>query len=239
MEKYLGKRALITGGAIRVGKALSLRLASMGCDIVLHYGSSHTQAEATAESIRALGVNCVLQQANLSNPVACEELVASAGPLDLLINSAARFTDGGLLETSNELWETEMAVNLTAPFILSRAFVSQLNGRTGNIINIVDARSKQAGSDHFAYRLTKVALEAMTANLAVELAPAVRVNAVALGAILPPPGKDQDHLDRIAEDRVPLKRGGSPEHVTAAVAQLLENSFLTGVVLPIDGGEFL
>jgi glucose 1-dehydrogenase len=131
-----------------------------------------------------------------------------------------------------------MSVNLRAPYLLSRAFAVQVPEQ-GKIINILDARIRQPAPDHFVYRLTKSALATMTAQMALALAPKITVNAVALGAILAPPGKDDSYLQNLAEKRVPLKRHGSPDIVAENVLHLLRQDFLTGVVIPVDGGEFL
>ena len=131
-----------------------------------------------------------------------------------------------------------MAINVRAPFLLCREFSAHLpDDATGNIVNILDSRIFHAGRDHFAYRITKEALAAMTRNLAVDLAPRIRVNGVAPGAVLPPPGQDVSFLEALVEKRVPLKFAGSPEHVAAQVVHLLNSEFLTGVILPVDGGN--
>jgi len=239
-----GKNALVTGAGIRVGRAIALALGKAGANVVVHYGRSENPAAETAEGIRNEGAQAWTLSADLAQqhevqaliPAACEV----AGHLDVLVNSAALFTEGGLVDTTPELWDREMAINLKAPALLTRSFIEQLPaGHEGGVVNITDARINRPGVDHFAYRLTKGALADMTRNLALELAPAVRVNAVALGAVMPPPGKEQDHLDRIAQERVPLKRSGSAEGVAEQVLHLLRSDFLTGVVIPYDGGEFL
>ena len=120
------------------------------------------------------------------------------------------------------LWERLLAVNLRAPFLLSRAFAAQVpEDGQGKIINITDSRVRRPGTDHFVYRLTKGGLWQMTEMLALELAPRISVNGVALGAILPPPGKDSGYLEKIAKERVPLKRAGNAEDVGESVLYLL------------------
>jgi NAD(P)-dependent dehydrogenase (short-subunit alcohol dehydrogenase family) len=239
-----GKVALVTGGAIRVGRAIVLALAEAGCEVVIHYGSSAGPAEETAAEAAAIGVQVHTMRADLARQDDTEALVPAAvraaGRIDILVNNAAIFEEGGLAEANAPQWERELAINLRAPFFLSQAFVRQLPaGREGQIVNITDARVLRAGSDHLIYRLTKSGLVTLTRALALELAPQVRVNAVALGAILPPPGEDESYLQQLAQERVPLRRPGSAELVAANVLHLLQQPFLTGVVLPLDGGEFL
>lgn len=239
-----GKVALVTGGAVRVGRALSLALAEAGCHLFIHYGRSAEPAKETAAAAQALGVKAFIFSADLRDPEATDAImpaaVAAFGRVDILINNAAIFKAGGLAETTMDQWEQQMAINLRAPFFLSQAFAGQLpNDAKGQIVNIADARVLRPGYDHLVYRLAKSALVSLTQALALELAPRVRVNAVALGAILPPPGEDDAYLQALAERRVPLRRPGNPEMVAASVLHLLGQPFLTGVVLPIDGGEFL
>lgn len=239
-----GKVALVTGGAIRVGRAISLALASAGCHLFIHYGRSAGPAEETAAAAAAYGVTTHIFSADLRDPEETDGIMAAAvaafGHVDILINNAAIFEAGGLAETTADQWERQMAINLRAPFFLSQAFARQLPpGARGQIVNITDARVLRPGADHLAYRLTKAALVDLTQALALELAPRIRVNAVALGAILPPPGEDESYLQALAEKRVPLRRAGNAEMVAANVLHLLQQPFLTGVILPIDGGQFL
>ena len=133
-----------------------------------------------------------------------------------------------------------MAINLRAPFLLSRLFAEQVpaDGR-GAIVNILDARIYRPAGDHFAYRIAKAGLAAMTEMLAQDLAPRITVNGVAPGAMLPPPGKDAEWLRRLGEKRVPLKRPGNPLDVAESVLFLLMEDFLTGCILRLDGGEYL
>jgi len=240
-----GKVALITGGAIRVGRALTLALAEAGCHVFIHYGRSATPARQTQAEALDFGVEAHIYSADLADAAATQAIMPAAvdqyGRVDVLINSAAIFPEEDRFATVDlALWDKLFAVNLRAPFLLSQAFAAQipLEGQ-GKIVNILDARLRQPAPDHFVYRLSKGGLWSMTEMLAHELAPRITVNAVALGAILPPPGADVSYLENLAQTQVPLKRPGSPEMVAENVLHLLRQDFLTGVTIPIDGGQFL
>ena len=240
-----GKVAIITGGATRLGRGITLALARAGCHVFIHYGRSIEPAKQTQADAKALGVDAHIHAADLSNETATESIIPAAQKqfreLDILINNAAIFPETDTFtKTDMALWERLLAVNLRAPFLLSRGFAAQVpEDGQGKIINITDSRVRRPGTDHFVYRLTKSGLWQMTEMLALELAPRISVNGVALGAILPPPGKDSDYLEKIAKERVPLKRAGNAEDVGESVLYLLGQDFLTGTVLPVDGGEFL
>lgn len=239
-----GKVALVTGGAVRVGRAIALALAAAGCDLFLHYGNSGAAAGRTQEAALAFGNKVILHQADLSDAAQVQAIVPAAkqalGRVDILVNSAAIFLDGNMAETSLATWESQFAVNLRAPFLLCQAFAAHLPaGASGQIINITDARVFRPGADHFAYRLTKSALVTMTENLAHELAPHITVNGVALGAILPPPGAAEGYLQALAQERVPLLRPGHPTMVAENVIHLLTQPFITGTTIRLDGGQFL
>jgi len=239
-----GKVALVTGGAVRIGRSVALGLAREGASIVLHYGTSRDAAVQTADEIRGLGVDVALVQADLRQPRAAAQAIFTQafehfGRVDLLVNSAGLFEPGGLADTSDESWSRQFAVNLEAPYHLCREFAARLpaEGR-GRIVNIADWRGLRPGVGHLAYTLTKAGLIALTQILAQELGPGVQVNAVAPGAILPPPGADAGYLDRLAK-HVALQRAGSPEELAETVAFLLKSDFITGAVLPVTGGEHL
>ncbi len=240
-----GKVAVVTGGGVRIGRAITLALARAGCHVFIHYGHSVGPAQQTEVDAKALGVNAHIHAADLSDEKATQSIIPAAQKqfrkIDILVNNAAIFPETDTFtKTDMALWERMFAVNLRAPFLLSRAFAAQVaaNGE-GKIINIIDSRVRRPGTDHFVFRLTKGGLWQMTEMLALELAPRTSVNAVALGAILTPTGKDSGYLAKIAKERVPLKRHGSAEVVEEGVLYLLGQDFLTGTILPIDGGEFL
>ena len=228
-----GKVAVVTGGAIRVGRAITLSLAEAGCHVFILYGRSAKSAMETRVEVEELGVKASIFSANLADPQEAEKVIPAAvdwlGQVDVLVNSAAIFREGALDETSLDIWDLQFAVNLRAPYLLSQAFARQVvDGGEGAIVNISDARVFQLAADHFAYRLTKSGLLTMTDILALDLAPRIRVNALALGAILPPPGQDESYLDDLAQQRVPLRRPGNATMVAQNVIHLLEQDFLTG-----------
>ncbi len=235
-----GRTAIVTGGAARLGRAIALGLAARGADIALHYHSSEADALRTAEEIRALGRRCLPVSADLQNPASPAKILEAAGAFfgraDILINSAAIFEPGALEETTPDLWEKTIAINLRAPFFLCKAFAAQTD--SGDIINLADATADRSGAEYLAYSLSKIGLIALTHSLAKSLAPGIRVNAVAPGAILPPPGRGEEYLDRLVP-RIPLGRHGSPEDVVGGVVYLLSAPFVTGEVLPISGGSDL
>ncbi|MFQ5966425.1 MAG: SDR family oxidoreductase [Acidimicrobiia bacterium] len=233
----------MTGGAHRVGRAIVLELADARCRVGLHYGTSVDAAKQTASELEERGVTMSLHQGDLSIAGVAEQVVAEAseaiGPLRVLVNSAAVFPEDRIETITREQWDTTVAINLNAPVFLTQAFAAQLpDGMTGSVVNISDWRIERPYPDHFSYNVTKGALSSFTRVAAAALAPRVRVNALALGAILPPPGKDFAYLRELAQD-IPLRRPGSPEAVGKAVRALLENDFVTGQVLGVTGGAEL
>lgn len=238
-----GKVAVVTGGAVRLGKALSLALAAEGARVAVHYSQSAAQADETVTAIRALGSDAVAIGADLRQSGAAAAIIENAaarfGRLDILVNSAAVFIPGDLADTTESLWDTHFAINLKAPFFLSQAFAEHVgNEQPGQIVNIADWRATRPGPHYLAYTFAKAGLVAMTRSLALALAPNIRVNAIAPGAILPPPGKGQDYLTELAT-HIPLRRTGSPEQVTAALLYLLGAEYVTGDLLFVTGGEHL
>ncbi|VAX40399.1 FolM Alternative dihydrofolate reductase 1 [hydrothermal vent metagenome] len=238
------KTAIVTGGAVRIGQAIAIALADAGINIVLHYGHSETAAQETAAVINNLGGHITIVQADLQKPVAAaksimEHALNHFGAVDILINNAAIFEKGNLRTTSEEEWDRYFAINLKAPVFLSQAFAEALKKeQVAHIINIVDWRATKPDVDYLAYSLTKSGLVTMTQTLAKELAPYVQVNAIAPGAILPPPGNEDAYSQRISQ-QIPLQRCGNRDEITDGVLYLLRSNFVTGEVLYITGGEQL
>lgn len=239
-----GKTALITGGGIRLGRAYALALAHEGVNLVIHYNDSAEPAEETAESARVMGVKTVAVGVDFNDMDAVETLIPQAlhhfPQIDILINNAAIYLRGNGLETDRETWEKQFRINLQAPFLLTQAFARQLpHGSPGRVLNIADAQNIQPRPDHFAYRLTKLALAEMTRMLAQELAPNITVNALGLGIMLPLADNEGADMDAYAEKYVLLKRTGNPEIAVANALHLIKSDFTTGAFLRVDGGQYL
>ncbi len=239
-----GAIALITGSGVRLGKAIALALAQAGCNLALHYHSSVDDILQVAELTEANNVRAEIFQADLSNPESlnelCKKVVDTFGYFDILINNAAIYLSGSGAKTNWTMLEDQFRLNLFAPIMLTRLFAEQLPpDRNGKVVNISDAKVNRIQTDHFAYRLTKNAINQMTQMFALELAPHITVNAVAPGVMLPLAGKEDVDLQALAEKRIPLLRVGSPEIVAQNVVHILKQDFMTGNIIRIDGGEAL
>jgi NAD(P)-dependent dehydrogenase (short-subunit alcohol dehydrogenase family) len=236
-----GKHILITGSARRIGRALALAVARQGGTVILHHGSSPREAEETRADIQQAGGRAHILQTDLRDLEQVPTLIKQAlafGPLYALVNNAAIFEPLSLSDTTLEDWQRNLAINLTAPFLLSQAFAAALPpGESGRIVNLVDWRALRPGADHFPYTISKAGLAALTRSMAVALAPRITVNGLALGAILPPStgGDINDILDP-----VPAGRWAELDEVCQALLFLLSGpSYITGEILHIDGGRHL
>lgn len=231
---------LVTGAAQRIGKAISLELVRSGYDIALHCNQSKAQAEKTAREIKALGRRCEIFACDLSDKAEASLLVDNVlqkfRRFNVLVNNASVFESSSVHEEGIAALKCHLSVNFRAPYILMNCFARKV--RKGNIINILDANRARPGTGFEEYALSKRMLAEWTALAALKFAPAIRVNAVAPGLILPPVSKGKDYLDRLSR-RIPLKRRGKPSHVTHAVRFLLENDYVTGQVIFEDGGAHL
>ncbi len=231
------RTALVTGGARRIGRALALALAAEGLNVVIHCRSSRAEAAQAAEECRAKGVRAWVVCADLARAPEAEALVGraidAAGPLDALVNNASIFPKNTLADVTAEAFVENLQVNALAPFALARAFARQ--EREGSIVNMLDARILHYDALHAAYHVSKRALFTLTRMMALEFAPRVRVNAVAPGLIVPPPGEDESFLEKYASQN-PLGRWGTTADVAAAALFLLRSPFVTGQVIFVDGG---
>jgi len=234
--------ALVTGGAVRVGRTLSLGLADAGYDLVVTYLTSAAEAEEVAASANRAGRRCELVQVDLSEVSAAgavaEAVERAYGRLDLLVSSAASFDAAPLLEVDAERWDAVMGLNLRAPHLLVRACAELLRRARGSVVNIADLSAFQPWIDRPHHAVSKAALVHLTRVQARTLAPDVRVNAVAPGVVLPPEDLSEDVLRALAA-AAPLGRLGSPEDVLQAVLYLARAEFVTGEVLIVDGGRHL
>ncbi len=235
-----GATVLVTGAARRIGRAVSLALASRGANLVVHYSRSADAAASLVAELRAVGVRAHAIQADLAVPEEAEGLVPRAreraGALDALVNNASIFEPETLDAATFERLVRDVEVNAWAPFVLTRALARQ-SGR-GKVVNLLDARLAGLDLRHAGYFLSKHLLAVITRMSAVAFAPRLSVNAVAPGLVLPPRGEDEAYLARLAR-RLPLERHGGPEDVAGAVVFLLESDFVTGQVVFVDGGQHL
>jgi NAD(P)-dependent dehydrogenase (short-subunit alcohol dehydrogenase family) len=236
-----GKTVIITGSGVRLGKVMALAIARDGGDVVLHYNLSRESAEQVQSQIQAMGRKAHLIQVDLGNSDEVPNLIQEArrfAPLYGLVNSAAIFQPLDLASTTLDDWEKHMMVNLTAPFLLSQSFASELAaGEDGRIVNILDWRALRPATDHFPYTISKAGLAALTHSLAVTLAPSITVNGLAFGAILPP--SDGAQTDDILED-VPAGRWADLDEVGEALLFLLKGpAYITGEIIHLDGGRHL
>jgi NAD(P)-dependent dehydrogenase (short-subunit alcohol dehydrogenase family) len=242
MGALRGRTALVTGAARRLGRAIAEALAREGADIVVHFGHSAEQAEQAAAGLHALGVRSWTVRADLGDPGQAEALWdqarARAGSIDILVNSASSFAEDTLGDFTAGGMEASLRVNALAPVLLSRRFAvgSGTEGPADRVIvNLLDSRAVGRMRRHLSYQASKRLLADFTRLLALELAPAVRVNAVAPGMILPPEGLDPQRQARLAATNL-LGRWGKPEDVARAVVFLAASDFITGQVLYVDGG---
>lgn len=236
-----GKTILITGGAVRVGRILALAVASRGADVIIHYSGSNEQAESLRSEIQSIGKTAHLLQADFRKPIKAKQLLTRAlnfGPIYALINNAAIIEPLSLENTSLEAWQEHLAINLTAPFLLSQAFASAIKpGEAGRIINILDWRATRPTGEYLPYTVSKAALATLTRALAIALAPRITVTGLALGPILPA-GQQLDLVEPPQE--IPAKRWGDLEEVSQAIIFLLEGpAYITGEILHLDGGRHL
>jgi NAD(P)-dependent dehydrogenase (short-subunit alcohol dehydrogenase family) len=238
-----GKVALVTGGARRLGRSIALALADRGAELVIHYHDSEREAQEVLAQIKQAGGKPVAVRGDVSVSADVDRIVGSAmqafGRIEILVNNAALFYRTPFEALTEEDWNRFLDVNLKGPFLLCRKVGSiMLQQGQGTIINLADIAGLKPWAEFIPYSVSKAGLIALTMGLAKALAPAVQVNAVAPGAVLLPEGTPTEEGQR-AIRRIPLDRIGSPEDVTRAIVYLIENDFITGEVLTVDGGQHL
>lgn len=245
MPKPAHPVVLITGAARRIGAAVVRRLHAEGFDIALHYHRSTVEAHALAAELNAIRADSMLTLgADLADDAHLAAMVEEAarwhGRLDALVNNASSFHATPVGSIDGAAWDNLFASNARAPLFLSQAAAPHLAVHQGAIVNMVDIYAERPLRAHTVYGMAKAALVALTQSLAIELAPQVRVNAIAPGAILwPENGKDYTERDAMIA-ATPLKRCGDPEDIASTVLWLLRDArFVTGQVIRVDGGRSL
>jgi pteridine reductase len=235
-----GKRALVTGAGQRVGQAIALALGAEGMHVAVHYRESHAGAEHTAEQIRISGGQAVTLRADLSSRAEARSLVDRAlselGGLDVLVPSAASFERIALEHVDDAAWDRSLELNLASPFALVHHAAPALRQARGSVTFITCSSATVPMRGYLPYVVSKGALRHLMKTLALELAPEVRVNAVAPGTVMPPPSYADRDVERLAR-AIPLGRVGSPEEIARAVVYLSSASFVTGHELAVDGGR--
>lgn len=235
-----GRVALVTGAGRRVGRALAVGLGVEGMKVAVHYHASDAGARETARLIEAAGGQASTIGADLTSAEAPETLVDDVvdklGALDVLINSSAVMERMPLGSVTAEQWDAMMALNLRAPFLLAQAAVPHLSRARGAIVNIADLAAFETWPAYIPHGISKAGIVYMTRALARTLAPNVRVNGVAPGAVLLPEGWTEEDAAKLRES-TPLGRLGSPDDVVGAVLYLLRSDYVTGETLIVDGGR--
>ena len=236
-----GRVALVTGAAKRLGRAVALRLAEEGADVVVHYRSSATEAQNAVAEIEKLGRRTKAIAADLTSVAEIkrlfDETAKEFGRLDILVNCAANFLPSSVISTTEEVWDASLDSNLKAPFFCAQAAAPLLRRSKGTIINFADTGGLLGWPGYIAHSISKAGVVMLTKVLAKALAPEVRVNAIAPGTITMPGDPPEWEADFIK--LAPLRRTGAPSDISEAVMFLVRSEFTTGQVLVVDGGRIL
>jgi NAD(P)-dependent dehydrogenase (short-subunit alcohol dehydrogenase family) len=245
-------RALVTGGAKRLGRAMVLYLAKRGFDVVVHYATSHDAAETTATDARALGVKAVTHRADLLVETETRSLIATAadalgGPLTLLVNNASIFEYDNIRSATRESWDRAIESNLRAPVALTQDFAKQApkatqdgDGKVSNalVVNMLDQRVRKLTPEFMSYTIAKMGLWAFTQTAARALGPDIRVNAIGPGSTLQGTKQTAEQFQAQRAATV-LGRGADPTDITAALGYFIDAQTVTGQLLCVDGGQHL
>ena len=246
-------RALVTGGAIRLGREIALYLAQQGFDVAVHYASSTEAANETVGEIQAMGRKSVALQANLLEEVESQPLIGRAveglgGSLTLLVNNASIFEHDTIETATRSSWDRHMESNLRAPFVLTQEFAKQAPktkiDEVGEpiaqalVVNMLDQRVRKLTPDFMSYTLAKMGLWALTQTAARALAPNIRVNAIGPGPTVQGVRQSKQHFTRQRAATV-LERGSNPNDITVALGYLINAPAVTGQLLCVDGGQHL
>ena len=239
-----GKTAFITGSAKRIGRSIALALAADGMNLILHYGRSSREAKETQKAAERLGVRASLVQADLEKFSDVNQMIRQVlrmkCKIHVLINNASIFYKTPLEKVREKDWDRAFDINLKAPFFLSQAMgLAMVRQKEGKIINLLDWTAYRPSAMYLPYCASKAGLLAVTQGLAKILAPHVQVNGIAPGPILPAADSTREDIRKVTQ-RTPLKRFGDPSDIVEAVRFLLKSTdFVTGAVLPVDGGNLI
>lgn len=238
--KLEGKTALVTGGGVRIGRAICEALAAEGCNVVIHCSRSFSAAEQLAKLLRGRDVKAWVVKEAIDSEADCRSLMASAlkqaGSINVLVNNAAVFHKSRFKTVSEQKLRVEFGINLFAPIMLTRMFAEQSD--KGAVVNLLDRRIRANDPECMPYSLSKKSLADFTREAALALAPGITVNAVAPGPVLPPPGKGLHYLHERA-GRIPLQIRITPQAVAEAVIACLKIECMTGQIVYVDGGQHL
>ncbi len=235
--------ALITGSAHRLGKAFALTLAQMGYDLLLHYHSAEEQARQTKKEIEKFGVKVHIHKADLAQPEQIQSLftaidsIIPKSALRLLINSAAIMPTGSPSDLELKDWNAALDLNLRAPFLLAQHAAKRMTAG-GLIVNISDIAAQKTWSSYPSYTVSKAGLESLTKLLARALAPRIRVNTIAPGLVLPSDVVTPEEWEKLIS-RLPLKRPATLDEITYTLQFLINNEYITGQTIVVDGGYSL
>jgi NAD(P)-dependent dehydrogenase (short-subunit alcohol dehydrogenase family) len=243
IPETIPRAALVTGGGRRLGAAIALALADVGFGVAVHCRASRAEAERVAGAVRERGRAACVLQADLDDEAAAADLLPRAGealgPIGVLVNNASRFDRDEWDTVTREGWDGHLAANLRAPFVLAQAFARALPAPAeGVVVNMLDQRVWSLTPHFVSYSVSKAGLWALTQQLALALAPRIRVVGIGPGPALPSAKQTETQFARQCA-RTPLRRGTSPEEVAYAVVALLHMPAVTGQMLALDGGQHL
>ncbi len=239
IDPAIPRRALVTGGAKRLGRAMVLALAEAGFDIVLHCRARDDAADTVAGLVAAAGRDCQIITADLTDEQAVAALMPAVPPIGVLVNNASAFEPGEWHDTDRASWDLHMQANLRAPFLLTQGFARALpRAASGVVVNLLDQRVWSLTPHFMAYTVSKFGLWGLTQSLALALAPRIRVNAIGPGPALPSARQTQAQFDRQCA-RTPLARGTSPDEIGRALLAILALPAMTGQMIALDGGQHL
>jgi NAD(P)-dependent dehydrogenase (short-subunit alcohol dehydrogenase family) len=237
------KTILITGSAKRIGRAIAVSMAKHGWNIAIHYNNSQADAEDTLNEIKALGVKACLVQADLTHEAQLNTIFpqvnAKIGPVSCLINNASVFKNDTIQNVTLASWHENLGINLYAPIMLIQKFTEQLpDTNTGNIINMLDYIVWRYPEKFLSYTTSKAGLWVLTQQLALTLAPKIRINAIGPGRTLPSQHENLENFHKSCESS-PLAIGADPDEICRAVHFILSSPSMTGQMLALDGGKHL